>query len=341
MAIHFLDDSTYRWGLPEAVELHLVLSRAYPSKSRAEHIVAISGVDRTLINFDQPAQGFWRETLTLAGDTGRARALVHKASTDPAISAHRPVLERFLGPAPASIEAPIRAAEPLAWRGNEVITGKQETFLDVSFLQQGLHVASSVVRIGAQDRTGGSYHGTGFLIAPDLLLTNHHVLHDPHGHRADRVEIWFNYEREASGRPRDVDPYEGDPGTIDGDPEYDWAVIRPRKALGASYPFLSLRPSKPVSKGDFVFIVQHPEGRPKKIGLLHNDVVDVTEKHVQYRTDTLPGSSGAPVMNDFWQVVALHHRGFDGSTTEERRNQGIRIERVVEGLRRRGYDLPS
>jgi V8-like Glu-specific endopeptidase len=30
---------------------------------------------------------------------------------------------------------------------------------------------------------------------------------------------------------------------------------------------------------------------------------------VQYTTDTLPGSSGSPVFNDNWEVVALHHAG--------------------------------
>src|SRR5262249_32174555 len=65
---------------------------------------------------------------------------------------------------------------------------------------------------------------------------------------------------------------------------------------------LSLRPSKPVATGDFVYIIQHPKGRSKKIRLLHNEVVRVTQDRVQYLTDTLPGSSGSPVCNELWQV---------------------------------------
>ncbi len=76
----------------------------------------------------------------------------------------------------------------------------------------------------------------------------------------------------------------------------------------------------------------------KQIGLLHNQVVNVTENHVQYLTDTLPGSSGAPVCNEHWQVVALHHRGVrageDSGTLHK--NQGVRIELVREGLIKRG-----
>jgi V8-like Glu-specific endopeptidase len=95
--------------------------------------------------------------------------------------------------------------------------------------------------------------------------------------------------------------------------------------------------------GDFVFIVQHPEGGMKKIGLVHNEVVDVTPNRVQYLTDTLPGSSGSPVCNELWQVVALHQDGIKGdiATGSICKNQGIHIDRVVEGLTARGILKPA
>jgi V8-like Glu-specific endopeptidase len=40
-----------------------------------------------------------------------------------------------------------------------------------------------------------------------------------------------------------------------------------------------------------------------------NAVVLVGEGRVQYLTDTLPGSSGSPVFDADWNVVALHHSG--------------------------------
>jgi len=41
--------------------------------------------------------------------------------------------------------------------------------------------------------------------------------------------------------------------------------------------------------------------------------------HLYYETDTLPGSSGAPVFSDQWYVVALHRRGVP-KTRKDRRN---------------------
>ena len=89
---------------------------------------------------------------------------------------------------------------------------------------------------------------------------------------------------------------------------------------------------------DRVYIIQHPQGREKKIGMIHNVVVGVTEDVIQYRTDTEAGSSGSPVFNEQWQLVGLHHRW--GSTVKGGRteyyNQGRRIERVVAALNTEG-----
>jgi V8-like Glu-specific endopeptidase len=67
-------------------------------------------------------------------------------------------------------------------------------------------------------------------------------------------------------------------------------------------------------------------------------VVDVTEDVVQYRTDTEGGSSGSPVFDEQWRVIALHHkwgsRPLNGKV--EYYNQGRRIERVVAGLSEEG-----
>ena len=52
-----------------------------------------------------------------------------------------------------------------------------------------------------------------------------------------------------------------------------------------------------------------PLGGPKQIALTSNQVINIYDHRVQYVTDTLPGSSGAPVFNAGWEVVAVHHAG--------------------------------
>jgi V8-like Glu-specific endopeptidase len=66
-------------------------------------------------------------------------------------------------------------------------------------------------------------------------------------------------------------------------------------------------------------------------------VVNLFEHRLQYTTDTLPGSSGSPVFNDAWKVVALHHAG--GNLVTNPRgdrmfaNQGILMAKILERLK--------
>ena len=91
-------------------------------------------------------------------------------------------------------------------------------------------------------------------------------------------------------------------------------------------------------------IIQHPEGGPKQLSFFHNVVVHVGEGRVQYLTDTQPGSSGSPVFDRGWNVVALHHSGGWFSDPVSRhnqlRNQGIHVSVLVRGLRSAGV-LPA
>jgi V8-like Glu-specific endopeptidase len=65
-------------------------------------------------------------------------------------------------------------------------------------------------------------------------------------------------------------------------------------------------------------------------------VVFVGETRIEYLMDTMPGSSGSPVFDQDWSVVALHHSGGrlrePGSQQTYCRNERIHINAVVDGL---------
>jgi hypothetical protein len=65
----------------------------------------------------------------------------------------------------------------------------------------------------------------------------------------------------------------------------------------------------------------------------NNFVEYVGNEVVQYITSTLTGSSGSPVFNDNWEIVALHHAGgmLPEPDTQRRffRNEGILIASIL------------
>jgi V8-like Glu-specific endopeptidase len=88
----------------------------------------------------------------------------------------------------------------------------------------------------------------------------------------------------------------------------------------------------------FVNIIQHPGGGPKQIALYHNVVVSANVDRVQYLTDTMPGSSGSPVFDSAWQLVAIHHAGGwlkqPGSKEIRFCNEGIAVKVLADNLLR-------
>jgi endonuclease G len=89
-------------------------------------------------------------------------------------------------------------------------------------------------------------------------------------------------------------------------------------------------------------IIQHPNGLPKMVAFRESVLTARTERTVLYDTDTDVGSSGSPVFNDTWDVIALHHWGEpflekideDGNEIPLTVNEGVRISAIYQDLRR-------
>ncbi|MES1215481.1 MAG: serine protease, partial [Bacteroidota bacterium] len=157
---------------------------------------------------------------------------------------------------------------------------------------------------------------TGFLIAPDLLMTNHHVFPDINS--AKQCAADFQYERTLSGVQNGF-VFEINPGKFYlSDEELDYAIvfIEPQSITGNitlrnfnSLPLIGTKGK--VIKGSQVNIIQYPSGGYKKYAYEDNIVLDIIEDpgFIQYTTDTQPGSSGSPAFNKSYELAALHHSG--------------------------------
>lgn len=248
--------------------------------------------------------------------------------------------------------------------------GKND-LLPINYLLTGYLQSESVGLIRYFDRSEGKeVMATGFLVSENLLLTNHHVF--PVANLAEfqafakdpTIEFNFKY---------DVDGNRPDPIQFTLQPErflhtykaLDMALVavsstdktNKHELKRQGYLVLNGKLGK-VGLGDFASIIQHPSGKEKQIAIRKNEIISVNLPQViLYVSDTAQGSSGAPVFNDQWQVIALHSAGeakknaegqyldkddeviepINGYIDEERivweSNRGIRTSAIIEYLK--------
>lgn len=245
--------------------------------------------------------------------------------------------------------------------GHERLIGKSD-FVSINFLSRGLEAAKAVCRVRVPG-PGGGWYGTGFLAAPGLLVTNNHVLASHEN--ANQAEAEFSYEHDLDGVIQPPIQFNLAPDRIfftDIDHDITLVAVVDHSDGGVpldTYGYLPLLPLSGKGRdGEWVTIVQHPRGEPKQMTIRANQIFELddktaktidTDRFIHYRIDTQPGSSGAPVLNDQWQVVAVHHKAIPVPGDESRRrlerdeepewlaNEGIRISAITNLLERKRF----
>ncbi|QDU75053.1 Extracellular ribonuclease precursor [Bremerella volcania] len=189
--------------------------------------------------------------------------------------------------------------------------------MPIAYLIRGSQVSRSVGRVVIRNRFGQRVgFGTGFLVSPNLLLTNNHVL--PDETFAEKSVVEFDFAANFAGMLLPSIEFSLAPTRFFFTSElFDFTLVAVQQNDSSQrdpreFGWIKLHESDPdrmVVKGEFVSIIQHPNGESKQIALRDNQVIDIFDNFLHYETDTAPGSSGAPVYNDQWELVALHHSG--------------------------------
>jgi endonuclease G len=220
------------------------------------------------------------------------------------------------------------------------------------FLKKGLIAGASVAKLDvpqyrATNRSGSYVHGTGWLIGPELLMTAFHVVNardDDEFANDEDLHLQIKYMTATFGFDRDDD--RGTSIEVTGlaasDRRLDYAVVR--LASSPRTRPLQLAPQQPKTRKksrSALNIIQHPDGESKRVAIRNNLLTSMTDRDLYYFTDTSPGASGAPVLDDDWQVVALHRattinlqqvENFQGQKSAYV-NVGTRIDQIREHLR--------
>ncbi len=260
-------------------------------------------------------------------------------------------------------DAPLRR-EDVSNELVERVIGATQDLLSVEFFEMGLLAARCVGLVVTRNQP----NGTGFLVAPGLMLTNEHVLRT--AGEAELSTLELDFEDNRVGEVKQTQVFDLDPGRFfyaHHDLDFALVAVRTESRTGAQLDGYSVLPligeEGKVRIGESVNVVQHPSGRVKQVAIRNNQLVDLPEGEgmsafFHYEADTEKGSSGSPVFNDFWEVVALHHSAVPATDDQGRlvgadgvplgaadsdkyvwlANEGIRVSRIVAAVR--DADLP-
>lgn len=245
----------------------------------------------------------------------------------------------------------------------ERVIGATRDFLGISFFELGIRASRAVCRVVTSLPNGKRSFGTGFLVTPHLLITNHHVLES--AAVASNSIAEFNYELDIRQENEPAHRFALKPRAFFlNDKDNDFALVALEESTSAgtllsSFGYCPLIGAEgKIANTEWVNIVQHPRGDLKQVVIRENRLIDLPDKqaagafdrYAYYEADTEPGSSGSPVFNDLWEVIALHHSSVprrdkagrvldsDGKVWREGDdptriawigNEGIRVSRIV------------
>lgn len=229
---------------------------------------------------------------------------------------------------PALLRQPLPSGLPAAAFAERLESLKQKEkadWLPIAFLEKGLQAAYAVGRVEHHGRR----IGTAFLVAPDLVLTNAHVVAEIPELTAGGVRFHVGLQAEPVwryfARERIASPIQ----------ELDFALVQLESALPNARPAL-FSPEKPYPDQP-ANILQYPDmaGGLMQVALRYNAIVHVDPNRFYYVTDTEEGSSGSPVFDDSWRVIGLHRAGMvdDAQRPLPGANQGVPITAVVPLIR--------
>jgi V8-like Glu-specific endopeptidase len=275
-----------------------LLADLYPDEASILRILEFAQIRAAFINFTGVPINTWHSVIREASQRGRLADVIKVVILEHPdnVTLHE-ALRDTVG---------VSAAAPAYGSGIDAINveklmGAQSTLLPIAFLETARARASAVVRV----RTP-SGPGTGFVIADDAIVTNHHVI--PSADVARRTVVDFNYEARPDGSLTEYETYDLFPDRLFvTSPKDDLTVVATSHGASLSFAHIDL-PSR-IQVPRRVNIIQHPGGADKQIALYHNTVTHADDSIIQYYTDTLPGSSGSPLFNDDWELVGVHRAG--------------------------------
>ncbi|MEH2167120.1 MAG: trypsin-like peptidase domain-containing protein [Nostoc sp.] len=157
-----------------------------------------------------------------------------------------------------------------------------------------LKARNTICRIESPKGTG---IGTGVLVGKNLLLTCNHIFS-----KTQVRQAWVRFSYNTDSHQLDKDLFELDMTFVSSDNRPDYALVKIKDNRQQQIAICS---NETLDSGQDVRIIHHPQGNPVIISDL-GQITQVGEDYIDHNLKTDDGSSGAPIFNRQWELIAIH-----------------------------------
>ncbi|MDT0353916.1 trypsin-like serine peptidase [Pseudonocardia charpentierae] len=374
------DEGPIDWTTGDGLSAVQLFEHAYPDRASAKVVAAAVG-----LAWPATADGLGLSLLwaTLLADAARDRLLLPLAAellTDPQRSRFVTPMKGLLGARlglanahwvarhglPESTEARDALLETLdiAEVADVILPGSEGGLQTINVplvatqgIDEPIRVLLDARRRVAAIRRGRAVVGTGFLVAPDCLMTAAHVLHsrgEPGQSDLGGVDVVFDYHPRGTTRaqtgvavkvlevlrssppsPHELPPVQPDWDAADD--RLDYALLRLERRVGdeptpdtGTRGYYLLDGGEPdLTRVSWVSVFHFPRAALMSWSVLVDAIAfnpAGTKTRMRYRTNTEPGSSGGPIVDQLGRLIGMHHYG------NSQRNQAVPIWRIAKAV---------
>ncbi|OYE05448.1 trypsin [Nostoc sp. 'Peltigera membranacea cyanobiont' 232] len=140
---------------------------------------------------------------------------------------------------------------------------------------------------------------TGVLVGKNLLLTCNHIFN-----KTQVRQAWIRFNYNADSSQLDNDLFELDMTFVSYNNRPDYALVK-IKDNPEQQKAIFINETSILDSGQDIRIIHHPQGNPVIISDF-GQITQVGEDYIDHNVKTDNGSSGAPIFNRQWELIAIH-----------------------------------
>lgn len=203
----------------------------------------------------------------------------------------------------------------------------------IKYEMENLERLTASRAVGRIESPPGTAMGTGVLVGRQLLLTCKHVFERILENGLDRAWVRFGYKAGRYGTETgdlfEVDIRDVSLSDAQSNDTLDYALVR---IAGKPEYRTALLFNGQLSAAQSIRLIHHPLGEPAKISDV-GQIVQANKDYIKHNIKTDYGSSGAPIFDQNWHVVAIHRGALTpGRSPTPGISEGVPLYRIWDDI---------